>query len=1515
MNSIFYSKLSDVFKETRKDKIKFSFLLYKLARRIEYQYSKKGDIIFRIGEKGENFYLILKGNVNILKLVQTTKEMKTEEYLLLLHRLKKDKEFYSLKKTLLINREKYNIEFEQIDQIYESMIKTKLGILLQQQPNYAQIENFLTIYNKKPADYNLDSQEIKSLFNLNTNPKKNSILINNQYMDLLNTKNKTVFFKTLKKLESFSSNNGESACDKEKKNINQEEFYGNKNDDNNNNSSNNDNNDPNDLIFGLKTKQIIEKAIRKDFRFSNITNLNRTLDIIENMTHAQETSKEQLPLSEISAFEFKSIESSHQDVADLSHSAEGNLILSKQEFRKEKQLEIAKETLIQIYNIDINNTTKKVFINNFIKTQILKNNIQSGKTSEKNDSLVYKLDETKIFTLYEYEIFHSMDEGHFFGDNALETNNLRIASVIAGNEDAHLAIINKKLYYELIYEEKIKLRNTYKDFLYSSLFKDFLKKVDFDKKYFESFIYEEYSKNNVIIKEKEDMQYVYFIFEGSFLLKSRKNYYDIHGDIETFEGLSPSIKGEIGDIYSSIKRLEKSQAFHYKLHSFSEELRVKKISVHKIISKPEIFGLENFVFDLPSYSTITVNSSHASVFKINYKLLRKLLNAERDSGTQIIFDFAKVKIKNLIHRLYEIKKSFIDILKANNSNNNIIRQLFKQLNENNKDVYQMLSLSNMKNFRGETSNNKNNKMNNNTNEENKTNLFVCEKNDEKYHKEDLQKIDNLHFNSFMNKWNYNHDINNRSGREEKNSPNNSPGIKDGNSLDPNFHLKMLPENCNFLNNMDSKQSQERDFLKFMNRNNHHNNNLKNSVEKKERNYCKKYKENDKDLTEIKKVLFFVEKEANFDENTKSSPVNLIDIENINQNNNKTKQEEELGEKKIYRLNDSESTIENKQLVLNEIKDEKNTIFKNYYSRNNNYLSASKNHHTKTFYKETIDFEDFIKKRNQTKNFSCKDIPNKLNLKMKIKIKNSFNSNFTNNESISNKENNYLTNLDPDNKCYDKINHQNHSLNNNDKKDIEKINFEYNIKTLVQKYKDEKDKKDSVFITNPNIISTTSNKDHIDSLKNTIKTIDENEIESDIDLNSNKKEKLTDYNNTVNFKQNSKEKGINNYKNFNTPSNRKTENQTINQRIIDNKINQVKINNLNNLKSSKGIDLDLINQNLEFQNIQKQERNKENVDLTNENFMYKSGSKGFSIRNRNHFLNRLARVLKEKQAKGKEKEIFLNKIKPKNVDFNNLYYFKKDRVFPKNNYAPYDLGLIRPLDILKSECNEQFEKNLYNKLRFLSFDSLNSRSGCQNKAIYSPYKEASSIKPNKNENNYFTLSNSNSNSFKYKLANKHNSKSINEYKFKLEKNEFLKPNNKIKKKAFVNKRISNSKFLAEGYEPQNTKNFSNEPQVLTNKITNINVTVINLSGGTVLDVNLLEKFKNTSKYDDVRKIYDNLKRFGKKTHVSNKVNDRCAISNNANIKNRKLSIMNLIKNREMKSMVSINSKEKIEENGR
>jgi CRP-like cAMP-binding protein len=82
-----------VFKETRKDKIKFSFLLYKLARRIEYQFIRKGETIFRIGEKGEKFYLILKGNIHILKLVQTAKEMRSEDYLILLHKLKKERDF------------------------------------------------------------------------------------------------------------------------------------------------------------------------------------------------------------------------------------------------------------------------------------------------------------------------------------------------------------------------------------------------------------------------------------------------------------------------------------------------------------------------------------------------------------------------------------------------------------------------------------------------------------------------------------------------------------------------------------------------------------------------------------------------------------------------------------------------------------------------------------------------------------------------------------------------------------------------------------------------------------------------------------------------------------------------------------------------------------------------------------------------------------------------------------------------------------------------------------------------------------------------------------------------------------------------------------------------------------------------------------------------------------------------------------------------------------------------------
>ena len=94
--------------ENGEDDLEFTYTLYNIAKNLEYELFKKGDIVFRIGDPGDKFYIILQGSVSILKLFETELFCTGEEYIELLSKLKSDNEKYMVKRTIILNKDKIN---------------------------------------------------------------------------------------------------------------------------------------------------------------------------------------------------------------------------------------------------------------------------------------------------------------------------------------------------------------------------------------------------------------------------------------------------------------------------------------------------------------------------------------------------------------------------------------------------------------------------------------------------------------------------------------------------------------------------------------------------------------------------------------------------------------------------------------------------------------------------------------------------------------------------------------------------------------------------------------------------------------------------------------------------------------------------------------------------------------------------------------------------------------------------------------------------------------------------------------------------------------------------------------------------------------------------------------------------------------------------------------------------------------------------------------------------------------
>ena len=101
-------------------------LIYEISFRVKYKYIPKNKIIFSIGDPPDNFYMIIKGNVEILKPKKYTKKLNGFEYFQILMNYYKNEEFYILNKVIELNYNIFEIKKDDLTKIKLFFVKLEL---------------------------------------------------------------------------------------------------------------------------------------------------------------------------------------------------------------------------------------------------------------------------------------------------------------------------------------------------------------------------------------------------------------------------------------------------------------------------------------------------------------------------------------------------------------------------------------------------------------------------------------------------------------------------------------------------------------------------------------------------------------------------------------------------------------------------------------------------------------------------------------------------------------------------------------------------------------------------------------------------------------------------------------------------------------------------------------------------------------------------------------------------------------------------------------------------------------------------------------------------------------------------------------------------------------------------------------------------------------------------------------------------------------------------------------------
>ena len=257
----------------------------------------------------------------------------------------------------------------------------------------------------------------------------------------------------------------------------------------------------------------------------------------------------------------------------------------------------------------------------------------------------------KEVKLIKYTRVLILGNNEFFGESAMGQNEKRNATIKV-LEDSYLGYLSANLYKTNFFNEKKLAMQNKINFLNNRFFFKNINIKRFEKKYFNLFVYEKYLNGNILFKENEMLNYVYFIEDGLVELTSTKTMLEIEIFLRGLEE-NFSLKGKENNLeYKAIKSRTKD------LEDYLNKTQQSKIL---IVGRNESLGIESFFYGIPYFATAKVVSQRAKIFKISIEQLWQILNIEKDC----ILSLKKLvlhKIKILQERLFSMNNTKLVLL-------------------------------------------------------------------------------------------------------------------------------------------------------------------------------------------------------------------------------------------------------------------------------------------------------------------------------------------------------------------------------------------------------------------------------------------------------------------------------------------------------------------------------------------------------------------------------------------------------------------------------------------------------------------------------------------------------------------------------------------------------------------------------------------------------------------------------------------------------------------------------------
>ena len=612
-------------------------ILLSLSTELQYEYFDSNKVIYKHGDIADKYYILLRGEVDIIVPNEIEVMMNEYEYFYYILRLYKFQEFDLLKKVLNKNYNLYPLN----KKLFEDWIQTAYNTLrhLKKESEFSKIKRRIKKVNN---NYITSYNNAEELFKQLEQQKKINLLMKN--------KNVIILLERIRmrneRIREAAKNRGstERKKGKSKKNKNK----------NNNDENNLPNNKP---TYGYsKLDGQLKKIFMNDEQIEVIEKCATEIyQLIEILSENFNMRKYIFELNRCNSEKYLN------RIEPIFFDEETNQKLDNKLFMFSKSQE---------ENSNKDKDDKEIIETDDIRVKlqtIFNKNIKTKKYKKKSELFQNR----KKTIVYHYVLVNTIYSGETFGETSNESNkkddsNLRIATIIS-RENSDLASLKKYLYNKILKEINENNLNQQISFLFSlKLFKE-CNKNNFIKNYVNFFIKRTFRANEIVFNQDDNLgddRSIYFIEYGAFSSYCNMSVNDIQILFNNlhYEGLIPEDDAHEDNLFN-------------KENHYFNQFKKKKIIFNLLyFTENDIIGFNDALYNGKYIYTVKCQTSVATVYEIKLKFFNLIINSEEKL------------YKNVAH--YEMVKRNLMIkffLNAFNNKNNFYKFISFKTDENDKD--------------------------------------------------------------------------------------------------------------------------------------------------------------------------------------------------------------------------------------------------------------------------------------------------------------------------------------------------------------------------------------------------------------------------------------------------------------------------------------------------------------------------------------------------------------------------------------------------------------------------------------------------------------------------------------------------------------------------------------------------------------------------------------------------------------------------------------------------------------